>query len=256
VAVHFWAGWCEPCHALDAVLSALSSESPSIQTVRVEAEEATAISEKFEVAAVPLFLFFSAGKLVDKLEGANAATLTAKFRSFAGSSVPPVAAAATAGSAVPAGPEALHRRLESLISRQPIMLFMKGSPEAPRCGFSSRVIEALQSTGVPFGTFDILQDEEVRQGLKEYSNWPTYPQLFVNGELVGGCDIILEMAAAGELEKELREMMGSGGSGLRQRLETLVASKPVMLFMKGALLGGAKRCFFCVFFSPGAASFL
>jgi Grx4 family monothiol glutaredoxin len=68
------------------------------------------------------------------------------------------------------------------------------------------VVDALRQAGEEFGTFDILQDEEVRQGLKEFSNWPTYPQLFVKGELVGGCDIILEMAAAGELRDSLEEM--------------------------------------------------
>lgn len=101
---------------------------------------------------------------------------------------------------------ALRQRLERLVKQQPVMLFMKGSPEAPRCGFSRKVVEALQAAGEPFGSFDILGDEAVRQGLKEFSSWPTYPQLYVNGELLGGCDIVLEMHEAGELKDTIEEM--------------------------------------------------
>lgn len=79
------------------------------------------------------------------------------------------------------------------------MLFMKGDKYLPRCGFSAKVLEILNFHGANYTTFDILADEEVRQGLKEFSNWPTYPQLYINGELIGGCDIICEMDAAGEL---------------------------------------------------------
>jgi len=74
----------------------------------------------------------------------------------------------------------------------------QGNPDAPRCGFSQKVVSALRSIKVPFNSFDILTDEEVRQGLKEYSQWPTYPQLYVKGELLGGCDVILEMQQDGK----------------------------------------------------------
>ena len=77
---------------------------------------------------------------------------------------------------------------------------MPCATEEPRCGFSRKVVDAVKGTGLSFETFDILSDEEVRQGLKEFSNWPTYPQLYAGGELVGGCDIVLEMAAGGELK--------------------------------------------------------
>ena len=87
--------------------------------------------------------------------------------------------------------------------QSPVMLFMKGNPEEPRCGFSRKVVAALEETGAPFGHFDILSDDDVRQGLKKFSDWPTYPQLYVNGELLGGCDIILEMAQEGELAEAL-----------------------------------------------------
>ena len=79
----------------------------------------------------------------------------------------------------------------------------KGSPDAPRCGFSRQIAELLAAEKVKFDSFDILSDEEVRQGLKTFSNWPTYPQLYYKSELIGGCDIILELAQAGELAGEL-----------------------------------------------------
>ena len=82
--------------------------------------------------------------------------------------------------------QSLEDRLKSLINASPVVLFMKGAPGAERCGFSRTMVGMLQGAGVDFGTFDILQDEEVRQGLKTFSNWPTYPQLYVKGELIGG----------------------------------------------------------------------
>ncbi|CAN7951935.1 unnamed protein product [Ixodes pacificus] len=81
-------------------------------------------------------------------------------------------------------------RLEQLIRKAPVMVFMKGSPEAPRCGFSRTLMDIFKRTQVSFDSFDILTDEEVRQGLKKYSNWPTYPQVYAKGSLVGGLDII------------------------------------------------------------------
>jgi Grx4 family monothiol glutaredoxin len=77
-----------------------------------------------------------------------------------------------------------------LVNRSPIMVFMKGSPEAPRCGFSRTLVSILNELNIKFDTFDILSDENVRQELKTYSNWPTYPQIYVNGNLIGGLDII------------------------------------------------------------------
>ena len=80
------------------------------------------------------------------------------------------------------------------------MLFMKGTAEMPQCGFSAKTVSILKSYAIPFKTFNILEDENIRQGLKEYSDWPTYPQLYVNSVLIGGCDIITEMHENGELK--------------------------------------------------------
>jgi Grx4 family monothiol glutaredoxin len=88
------------------------------------------------------------------------------------------------------------------------MLFMKGNPKDPCCGFSRKVVDVLNAEGVKFGSFDVLSDDAVRQGLKEFSNWPTFPQLYVQGELLGGCDIVSEMHQSGEL-KEVSLMASS-----------------------------------------------
>jgi monothiol glutaredoxin len=100
--------------------------------------------------------------------------------------------------------ENLRTRIESLINGSRVMLFMKGTKQFPACGFSNAVVQILKKEGVEFETFNILADPDVRQGLKEYSSWPTYPQLYVNGKFVGGCDIVTEMHQNGELAGVLK----------------------------------------------------
>jgi monothiol glutaredoxin len=93
--------------------------------------------------------------------------------------------------------------IQEAISENPVILFMKGNPEAPACGFSARTVAILQSLGARFAAVDILPDPRIRQELSAISNWPTIPQLFVDGELVGGCDIVTEMYQSGELQETL-----------------------------------------------------
>ena len=95
----------------------------------------------------------------------------------------------------------LKQRIEKLVASSKVFLFMKGTPQGPQCGFSARVVEVLQENGIEFKSFDVFEDEAVRQGIKEYANWPTIPQVYVDGKFVGGCDILVEMAASGELKK-------------------------------------------------------
>jgi monothiol glutaredoxin len=97
----------------------------------------------------------------------------------------------------------LRNRITETISRDRVMLFMKGNPSMPQCGFSAAVVGILKEVGVPFGSFNILGDQEIREGLKEYSSWPTFPQLYLDGKLVGGCDIVRDLHARGELSKLL-----------------------------------------------------
>ena len=92
-------------------------------------------------------------------------------------------------------------RIDALVKANDVVLFMKGSALFPQCGFSSRAVAILDHLGVPFETVDVLQDGEIRQGIKEYSDWPTIPQLYVKGEFVGGSDIMMEMFESGELQQ-------------------------------------------------------
>ncbi len=97
----------------------------------------------------------------------------------------------------------IREAIQEAISEPKVILFMKGTPEAPACGFSARTVAMLQALETPFAAVDILPDPRIRQELSEISNWPTIPQLFVDGQLIGGCDIITEMYEAGELEEAL-----------------------------------------------------
>ena len=100
-------------------------------------------------------------------------------------------------------PNPIREAIEEAIAGHKVILFMKGTPEAPACGFSARTVAALQALEVPFAAVDVLPDARIRQELSAISNWPTIPQLFVDGELVGGCDIVVEMYESGELEQAL-----------------------------------------------------
>jgi monothiol glutaredoxin len=120
---------------------------------------------------------------------------------------PSQGAGSTTAPPAPAGAEQqgspIRDAIAEAISTHKVILFMKGTPEAPACGFSARTVAALQSLDVPFAAVDILPDPRIRQELSAISEWPTIPQLFANGELVGGCDIVTEMYEAGELAEAL-----------------------------------------------------
>ena len=96
-------------------------------------------------------------------------------------------------------------RIKDQLGSHPVVLYMKGSPDFPQCGFSSQVVQVLKACDTQFMYINIFEDQEVREALKEYSNWPTYPQLYIKGELVGGCDIILDLYNKGELEGMLEK---------------------------------------------------
>lgn len=97
----------------------------------------------------------------------------------------------------------INQKIESLIGSAPIVLFMKGSPDFPQCGFSAQTVAILKSLGKEFNSYNILEDQELREGLKVFSSWPTFPQLYVNKELIGGCDIVTELFESGELKEIL-----------------------------------------------------
>jgi monothiol glutaredoxin len=103
----------------------------------------------------------------------------------------------------------LKERIDTLVEENKIMVFMKGNKLMPQCGFSNNVVQILNTLGVPFETLDILADPEIRQGIKEYSNWPTIPQVYINGKFVGGSDILIEMYNKGELQEVVEVALAS-----------------------------------------------
>ncbi len=191
VLMYFWAPWSDVCKELDVVIDAIEMEyKDSVRIARIEAEKSLKLSARFGVEAVPLCVLLVDGVVKERVQGMDPIELQEKMgRVF---------------SVDTKGTMSLEERLDGLVGKERVMLFMKGSPDAPKCGFSQKAVQALRESGChDFGYFDILEDQEVRQGLKEKSKWPTYPQLYVNGELLGGCDIILEMHQDGSLKDEL-----------------------------------------------------
>lgn len=102
-----------------------------------------------------------------------------------------------------------NERIESLVNQNKILVFMKGNKLMPQCGFSNNVVQILNMLGVPYETVDVLADQEIRQGIKEYSSWPTIPQVYINGEFVGGSDILIELYQKGELQQMVEVALAS-----------------------------------------------
>lgn len=222
--VHFMADWATECATITAVLAELAKD-PTLKSVKfhqLAAESLPNVSMKHEIVAVPTVLLFRRGKAVDRVDGVNAAEVTKKVKAHA----------ADPSADIPSGPappkEDLNTKLKRLINTRKCMLFMKGHPDEPKCGFSKQFVAIMKEMNAEYGTFDILTDDEVRQGLKTYSNWPTYPQLYIDGELIGGLDIVREMIEAGELQSMLPTKVK-----LEDRLKALINKAPVLIFMKG-----------------------
>lgn len=184
----FGADWHEACPMLKMVLGALADTPDNAKIVfgNVDAESATDLSDRFEVTMVPTILLLSESLVKERLEGEvlsdpSHVTLAVQRLAKAEEKVPDSTDTAQddTDTAPPHDPKqaALNDRLERLILADTVMLFMKGSPETPRCGFSRQAVELLRDEGIPFGSFDILSDNDVRQGLKTFSDWPTYPQI-------------------------------------------------------------------------------
>uniref|UniRef100_A0A8B9K2W1 Glutaredoxin 3 n=1 Tax=Astyanax mexicanus TaxID=7994 RepID=A0A8B9K2W1_ASTMX len=208
--VHFHAPWAPQCSQMNDVMKELAKEHKQTMFVMVVVE----------CCSLLIYLFLD---------------LTNKVQRLASSGGGP----AGVGD-VPK--EELNKRLKKLINAAPCMLFMKGSPQEPRCGFSRQIVQILKDRSIQYSSFDILSDEEVRQGLKTYSNWPTYPQVYVNGELVGGLDIVKELVESGEIENTFPKTVT-----LEHRLKALVNKCPIMLFMKGNKECITSSFFLCCF---------
>lgn len=216
---------------------------------------------KFSVEIVPTCILLSESKeIVNRVDGVDPAALTQAINSLSNNefssntTVAPTESSQKnidASSGDSSDEKSLNDRLSSLIRSSEVMLFMKGVPSKPRCGFSRQICEILVDSKIQFGTFDILTDEEIRQGLKTYSDWPTYPQLYVRGELMGGLDVVKEMAQeakddgvtlAEQLELTQSNEPSDPESLLEDRLKKIVNRSRIMLFMKG--LPSGPKCGF------------
>lgn len=208
-----------PSKQMSTVLAALAKQHPSITFAQVDAsiEGIADLSPCAGVNSVPTTLALRHAEQVGMVQGTaiprviSLVNELAKLRQEAKAE--------------------LDKKLGQLVRGSTVMLFMKGSPEAPRCGFSltiSGMLNEVCGEG-KYGYFDILTDEEVRQGLKTFSDWPTYPQLYIDGELVGGLDIVKEMHEEGELSKTIERATAKRNG----RLNSLITQNRVMVFMKG-----------------------
>ncbi|CZR53781.1 probable glutaredoxin [Phialocephala subalpina] len=228
--IYFKAEWAAPCKQMTTVLQTLSSsypvtEPPSTSWVTMDAEDVMDISDAFNVTAVPFLVLRRGEQVLETVSGSDAtkvrtaiekhasasstgagsnssATASAtsttgakNLSTYAPTAQDPATAPEYSSGGTKESKEELHKRLSTLVKAAPVMLFMKGTPSAPQCGFSRQTVAILRENSVKYGFFNILADDEVRQGLKEFADWPTFPQLWVNGELVGGLDIIKEEIA-------------------------------------------------------------
>lgn len=245
----FYADWHQPSQPggqMHQVFSTLATKFPHLLFFTVNAEEVPDLSEKFAVQVVPTFVCLTPDKNVFwKHEGVNPPELTKLVKNAADKnsvSIQPVDA-----NVQPAekSPSINETRLRNLVSSAPVILFMKGTPEEAKCKFSRKMVALLQEHNISFASFDILTDESVRSGLKVLFDWPTFPQLYVNGTLIGGLDILSEMAEGGNLKDELgitESIFKVTENTLEMRLKQLINMAPVMLFMKG--VPDAPRCGF------------
>ena len=231
VCINFWASFAAPSVQMNGVFEELSTRFPTTAFIKVDAEELEDVAETFDVEAVPFFVVMQKGEVVHKVSGANPQELQAALQRYSSSSSasagattngtnggtaaqpvtarpPPPATATTSTQPVVAEAESeedLNARLTKLTKAASVMLFMKGTPQAPQCGFSRTLVGLLREEGVKYGFFNILADDSVRQGLKKFSDWPTFPQLYVGGEFVGGLDVVREMIESGEMQQVMQE---------------------------------------------------
>ena len=241
--LYFFADFDEtdgPGAQMASVFNTLASRYGSVISFsKIEAESAPSVSEKYGVSVVPTFVCLQGNDVISRLEGANPPELNRMIKTLSELPVPKANTQKKTENDATKSPiltKALEERLKAMLASCPSLLFMKGSPEAPRCGFSRKVVEALKSNQVPFASFDILTDEAVRQGLKELSNWPTFPQFYVNGELIGGLDIINDMIQDGDLKGQLgleniTEIPPP--EPIEAKLKRLINLAPITIFIKG-----------------------
>jgi len=208
----------------------------------VEAEVVEGVADLYPIESVPACVLLKEGvsSPVDIVVGADPPKLVGAVGKHKAMKKSSLSSTPSSSSSSSEGKEDLNTRLGKLVKAAPVMLFMKGSPANARCKFSKQMVQLLKEQEVIYSYFDILTDNDVRQGLKTFSNWKTFPQLYIEGKLVGGLDIV----KAHIEEEDFKDMLPKGSSkeGLEAKLKGLINKATIMLFMKGE--PGAEKCGF------------
>jgi len=200
--INFYAPWAALCHQMNAVVTELAKKYPELLVLQVEAEEQEDIAESFGVDAVPFIVLLRGHEKLGDVRGGDEPGLKQMVDKFLGKGAPTIREYPDIHAAEEKDSEAaLLERMHRLMKQSRVVLFMKGDPENPRCGYSRKAVHILRQSEVEFTHFDILQDEDVRQGLKELNKWPTFPQFIVNGEFIGGLDVVQDMADSEEFDE-------------------------------------------------------
>lgn len=194
VVVSYWGSWCEPSVEANAYFAKVAAEYEGVKFVTVDVDAAGDICEKNSIETVPFVAFYrptaSAQELAADVSGAKIGAYEQNLKSLYG-------AAKDRRSAF----ESVDDYIKHLLSKDKVVIFITGTPSHPICGFTTKLVGLLAEKKVPYTYVDIMTDDELCNRLKAYSNWPTYPQIYVDGALVGGLDIVLELVKEGEFDE-------------------------------------------------------
>jgi Grx4 family monothiol glutaredoxin len=221
------------CKTVNEALLAISRDgqfSQQLTICRLNADHFSDFLALENINAAPTVLFYYQTKLIDRVDGFNQSDLLKKIQ-FHINKISLTSPKVELKTDIDINVE---KKIKELLSSSPIILFMKGTPTDPQCGFSRQACHLLDEHQIKYNYFDILSDQNIREQLKIYSNWNTYPQLYVNEELIGGLDIMKQMIENGDFELKLKQQQtDEKQKDMKQYLESLINQAPLMLFIKG-----------------------
>ncbi|CAF1011141.1 unnamed protein product [Adineta ricciae] len=230
------------CKTVNEALIAISRDNEfqqQLSVCRLNADHFTDFLTLQNIHAVPTVLFYYQTKLIDRVDGFNQSDLLKKIKYHINKSQ----ITSNKAESKTETDANVEKRIKELLSSSAIILFMKGTPNDPQCGFSRQACHILDEHHVKYTYFDVLSDQTIREELKKFSNWNTYPQLYVDGELIGGLDIMKQMIENGEFDLKLSQQKSNEKEkDMRKYLESLINRAPLMMFIKGT--PEAPRCGF------------
>ncbi|CAF1083659.1 unnamed protein product [Adineta steineri] len=221
------------CKTVNEALLAINRDgefNQQLTVCRLNADHFSDFLTLQNVNAVPTVLFYHQTKLIDRVDGFNQGDLLKKIKYH----IHEKAITSTKIESKNDTDINVEKKIKELLSSSPVILFMKGTPTDPQCGFSRQACHILDDNKIKYSTFDVLSDQNIREQLKKHSNWNTYPQLFVDGELIGGLDIMKQMIENGEFDLKLNQQKThEKEKDMKKYLESLINQAPLMLFIKG-----------------------